>query len=160
MGQGKSMRIPDDDPYRAWVYSLKGALLDAAMLASIPVAQWPAVMLPLNLAFMDFPGWPMLAGQGCLILEINCGSDPEFRWLTRWCRYGDPQKHATATDANGPDASTCLARLWLLTVETLNREVRRPDWEIHFRTYMRPVCPTNPASPTPAEPSSSASLGD
>jgi hypothetical protein len=147
------MRIKDDDPYRQWVYSIKGAALDAAMLASIPPSQWTECGYAASVSstrFMEYKGWPMKAFEGRLSLEINANGNPEYRWLASWSReaYGpnrnpvDPR--IMEDNTNGPDAATCLARLWLLAVENMNREVRRPDWEIHFRTYMKPVsCPTS-----------------
>lgn len=131
-----------NDPYRLWVYSLQGAALDAAVMASIPVSQWSGIVLPLDTKFMEFAGWPMLPKQGFLTLSHNPGGNPARLWSAAWEWHHD---RVHVDHAQGPSAAMCLARLWLLTVETVNREDRGKDDDNHFRTYMRPVSP--PAQP-------------
>ena len=42
-------------------------------------------------------------------------------------------------NANGPDAATAIARLWLLAVENMRRETDRAEqWANHLGRYMRP----------------------
>src|SRR5207248_2773695 len=53
------LSIPSEDPYRAWVYSLKGVVFDSAIVLSLPPSRWDALKQGLGVEFLNFQGWPL-----------------------------------------------------------------------------------------------------
>ena len=147
--------IQSEDPYRAWVYSLKGATLDAAIAMSVPPSQWDALKQGL-VKFLNYEGWPLKLYQGTITLARTSAGNLEHRFEVAWYREafgptGNPVDPKIMSDhANGPDIDTALARLWLLAVENMRREMdQAAQWTNHMRTYMRPIAfPFNPGRPT------------
>ncbi len=150
------MAIKDDDPYRLWVYSLKGEALMGTMLCSVPPDQWKTCGYSSEGigTFMEYAGWPLKMAQGCLSLNRMSGGNPDYKWHASISRevFGplgsadDPS--VMRESADGPDAVTCLSRLWLLVVENISREARANFWEIHFRKFMRHVACHSSQNPT------------